>query len=94
MANGTINFDDGLKLVSARANAMQKACENNRGTMAAILGLDDKTIINECEKFNKYVVAANLNCPGQVVISGEFEAIKEICIYLIISELKEVYNLM
>ncbi|MDA9750383.1 ACP S-malonyltransferase, partial [Flavobacteriales bacterium] len=80
VANGTINFDDGLKLVSARANAMQKACENNRGTMAAILGLDDKTIINECEKFNKYVVAANLNCPGQVVISGEFEAIKEICI--------------
>ena len=80
VANGTINFDDGLKLVSARANAMQKACENNHGTMAAILGLDDKTIINECEKFNKYVVAANLNCPGQVVISGEFEAIKEICI--------------
>ena len=80
VANGTINFDDGLKLVSARANAMQKACENNHGAMAAILGLDDKTIINECEKFNKYVVAANLNCPGQVVISGEFEAIKEICI--------------
>ena len=80
VANKTIKFEDGLKLVSARANAMQKACENNHGSMAAILGLDDKTIINECEKFNKYVVAANLNCPGQVVVSGEFEAIKEICI--------------
>ena len=80
VANKTITFEDGLKLVSARANAMQKACENNRGSMAAILGLDDKTVINECEKFDKYVVAANLNCPGQVVVSGEFEAIQEICI--------------
>ena len=80
VANKTITFEDGLKLVSARANAMQKACENNRGSMAAILGLDDKTVINECENFDKYVVAANLNCPGQIVVSGEFEAIQEICI--------------
>ena len=92
VANKTIKFEDGLKLVSARANAMQKACENNHGTMAAILGLDDKTIINECEKFNKYVVAANLNCPGQVVVSGEFEAIKKFVSYLIIWGLKEVYS--
>tara|TARA_B100000963_G_scaffold354855_1_gene372089 strand:- start:2519 stop:3394 length:876 start_codon:yes stop_codon:yes gene_type:complete len=79
VANKTIEFEDGLKLVSARANAMQKACENNHGSMAAILGLDDKIIINECEKFDKYVVAANLNCPGQVVISGKTEAVEEIC---------------
>ncbi len=79
VANKTIKFEDGLKLVSARANAMQKACDNNPGSMAAILGLDDDVIIKECEKFNKYVVAANLNCPGQVVVSGEIEGIEEIC---------------
>ena len=79
VANKTIKFEDGLKLVSARANAMQKACENNPGSMAAILGLDNEIIINECAKFNKYVVAANLNCPGQVVVSGEVKGIEEIC---------------
>lgn len=79
VANKTIKFEDGLKLVYARANAMQKACENNPGSMAAILGLDDEVIINECKKFNKYVVAANLNCPGQVVVSGEIEGIVDIC---------------
>ena len=79
VANKTIKFEDGLKLVDARANAMQKACENNPGRMAAILGLDDEVIINECKKFNKYVVAANLNCPGQVVVSGEIEGIVDIC---------------
>ena len=74
-----MSFADGLKIVSIRAKAMQKACENNKGGMAAILGLDDETIEKTCENFNGYVIAANFNCPGQVVISGNFDDVKLIC---------------
>ncbi len=79
VANKSMSFSDGLKLVSIRALAMQKACENNKGGMAAILGLDDKIIEETCESFQGYVVAANFNCPGQVVISGNFNDVKSIC---------------
>ena len=79
VANKTMTFSDGLKLVSIRAQAMQKACENNKGGMAAILGLDDKIIEETCKRFQGYVVAANFNCPGQVVISGNFNDVKSIC---------------
>lgn len=79
---GALNFEDGLRLVAARANAMQKACEANPGTMAAIIGLPDEKIEEICaeiSKDGKTVVAANYNCPGQLVISGENEAIAEAC---------------
>jgi [acyl-carrier-protein] S-malonyltransferase len=79
VANNTIPFSDGLKLVSIRAKAMQKACENNKGGMAAILGLDDEIIEETCRDFNGNVIAANFNCPGQVVISGDFDNVKSIC---------------
>ena len=79
VANKTMTFSDGIKLVSIRAQAMQKACENNKGGMAAILGLDDKIIEKTCESFQGYVVAANFNCPGQVVISGNLNDVKSIC---------------
>ena len=74
VASGALSFEDGLKLVAARANAMQKACEKNPGTMAAIIALPDETVEQVCEevsKEGKVVVAANYNCPGQLVISGE-----------------------
>ena len=79
VANNVLSFADGLKLVSMRAKAMQKACENNNGGMAAILGLEDEIIIETCKNFDGYVVAANFNCPGQVVISGNYEDVKSIC---------------
>ena len=79
VANKSMSFSDGLKLVSIRAMAMQKACENNKGGMAAILGLDDKIIEETCKSFQGYVVAANFNCPGQVVISGNYNDVKSIC---------------
>ena len=79
VANKVLSFRDGLKLVSMRAKAMQKACENNNGGMAAILGLEDEIIIETCKNFDGYVVAANFNCPGQVVISGNYEDVKSIC---------------
>ena len=79
VANKVLSFTDGLKLVSMRAKAMQKACENNNGGMAAILGLEDEIIIETCKNFDGYVVAANFNCPGQVVISGNYEDVKSIC---------------
>ena len=79
VANNVLSFRDGLKLVSMRAKAMQKACENNNGGMAAILGLEDEIIIETCKNFDGYVVAANFNCPGQVVISGNYEDVKSIC---------------
>jgi [acyl-carrier-protein] S-malonyltransferase len=79
VANNTISFEDGLKLVFLRSKAMQKSCENSNGTMAAILGLDDKIIKETCESFDGNVTAANFNCPGQVVISGELNAVKKIC---------------
>ena len=79
VANKTISFEDGLKLVFLRANAMQRSCENSKGTMAAILGLDDKLVKETCENFDGNVTAANFNCPGQVVVSGEVNAIEKIC---------------
>ena len=83
--NKSISFEDGLKLVSIRANAMQRACENNPGTMAAVLGLEDKLVENVCSEVNGTVVAANYNCPGQLVISGELNAIELAC-----EKLKEI----
>ena len=79
VANGTLNFEDGLKLVSQRAIAMQKACELQPSTMAAVLGLDDAIIEKICATTEGIVVAANYNCPGQLVISGEIEAINKAC---------------
>ena len=79
VANNTLNFEDGLKLVSERAQAMQKACDNNPGTMAAVLALENSVVENICEETEGVVVAANYNCPGQLVISGEIKAIDLAC---------------
>ncbi len=79
VANGVLSFEDGLKLVSKRAKAMQKACELTKGTMAAVLGLEDKIVEDACNEINGVVVPANYNCPGQLVISGEVEAIHKAC---------------
>ncbi len=79
VANGTLNFEDGLRLVSQRAQAMQKACELQPSTMAAVLGLDDNIVEKVCETTPGTVVAANYNCPGQLVISGEIDAINAAC---------------
>ena len=80
VANGALSFEDGLKLVSKRALAMQKACEKNPSTMAAILGLDDKIVEEICASIkDEIVVAANYNCPGQLVISGSMKGIEIAC---------------
>jgi len=80
VANGALSFEDGLKLVSKRAMAMQKACEKNPSTMAAILGLDDKIVEEICASIkDEIVVAANYNCPGQLVISGSMKGIDIAC---------------
>ena len=79
VASGVLNYEDGLKLVSIRAKAMQKSCEKTNGTMAAILALDDNIIEQTCKETEGVVVAANYNCPGQVVISGELNAVKLAC---------------
>ena len=79
VANGALNFEDGLKLVSQRATAMQKACELQPSTMAAVLGLDDDIVEKVCAMTDGVVVAANYNCPGQLVISGEIDAINTAC---------------
>ncbi|WP_028890260.1 ACP S-malonyltransferase [Tenacibaculum ovolyticum] len=79
VANGVLSFEDGLTLVSKRALAMQKACEIKPSTMAAVLGLDDKIVEDTCAEIDGIVVAANYNCPGQLVISGEVEAIEKAC---------------
>ncbi len=76
-ANGTLSFEDGLRLVSKRANAMQQACNNNEGTMAAILGLEDVQVEEICDGIEDTVVAANYNCPGQLVISGSLNGINK-----------------
>ena len=81
-AAGALTFEDGLKLVYARALAMQKACEAQQSTMAAILGLDDETVENICNEISNagdIVLAANYNCPGQVVISGTTEGVRLAC---------------
>ncbi len=79
VANGTLSFEDGLKLVSQRALAMQKACEIKPSTMAAVLGLEDKIVEDVCASIDGVVVAANYNCPGQLVISGETTAVEKAC---------------
>jgi len=79
VANGTLSFEDGLKLVSKRALAMQKACEIKPSTMAAVLGLEDAIVEEVCASIDGVVVAANYNCPGQLVISGEFAAVEKAC---------------
>ena len=79
VAAGALSFEDGLKLVSQRALAMQKACEAAPSTMAAVLGLEDDIVEKVCATTDGVVVAANYNCPGQLVISGEVEAINKAC---------------
>ena len=79
VANNTLSFEDGLRLVSARAKAMQKACDNNPGTMAAVLGLENNIVEQVCKGIDGIVVAANYNCPGQLVISGEIQGINLAC---------------
>ncbi|WP_408047754.1 ACP S-malonyltransferase [Tenacibaculum crassostreae] len=82
VANGVLSFEDGLTLVSKRAMAMQKACEIQPSTMAAVLGLEDTIVEKVCESIDGVVVAANYNCPGQLVISGEIEAVEKACAVL------------
>lgn len=79
VAAGALSFEDGLRLVSARAQAMQKACELKPSTMAAIIALPDEKVEEICSSVDGVVVCANYNCPGQIVISGEIEAINEAC---------------
>ena len=79
VVSGALSFEDGLRLVSKRAMAMQAACETTPGTMAAILGLEDSVVEDVCNGIDGVVVAANYNCPGQLVISGAVEAIEEAC---------------
>ncbi len=79
VANKTLSFEDGLKLVSQRAQAMQKACELEPSTMAAVLGLEDEMVEAVCADTEGIVVAANYNCPGQLVISGAYDAVERAC---------------
>lgn len=79
VAAGALSFEDGLRLVAARANAMQKACEANPSTMAAIIALPDEKVEEICASVPGILVCANYNCPGQLVISGEVEAIDRAC---------------
>ena len=79
---GALSFEDGLRLVAKRAMAMQRACEIEQGTMAAVLRLPDETIEQVCQSVDGVVVAANYNCPGQLVISGAVEAVNEACVKL------------
>lgn len=79
VASGVLSFEDGLRLVSKRAIAMQKACETNPSTMAAILGLEDTVVEDLCASIDEVVVAANYNCPGQLVISGSHKGIEIAC---------------
>ncbi len=82
VACGALRFEDALLLVSARAQAMQAACEANPGTMAAVIGLDDEKVVDICQTIDGVVIGANFNCPGQVVISGEIEAVEAACVAL------------
>ena len=79
VANGALSFEDGLQLVAKRATAMQKACELQPGTMAAVLGLDDSKVEELCATIDGIVTPANYNCPGQLVISGELKAVEAAC---------------
>ena len=79
VSSGAMKFEDGLKLVAARANAMQKACEAQPSTMAAVLGMEDADVEQICANIDGIVVPANYNCPGQLVISGSVEAVEKAC---------------
>ena len=79
VVSGALSFEEGLQLVAKRAMAMQRACEMEKGTMAAVLALPDKTIEEICESVEGVVVAANYNCPGQLVVSGAVDAVTEAC---------------
>jgi [acyl-carrier-protein] S-malonyltransferase len=79
VAAGALDFEDGLKLVYIRAMAMQKACDEVPGTMAAILGMENDTVEEICDLINEVVVAANYNCPGQIVISGSLSGVNKAC---------------
>ena len=79
VASGVLTFEQGLRLVAKRAEAMQKACELERGTMAAILGLEDAVVEQVCKDTEGVVTPANYNCPGQLVISGAYEAVEQAC---------------
>ncbi len=79
VASNALSFEDGLKLVATRAMAMQKACEQQESTMAAVLGLENEVVEEVCNSIEGTVVAANYNCPGQIVISGEVEAVNKAC---------------
>ena len=93
VANGALAFEDAVKLVYARAMAMQRACELNPSTMAAILGLEDEVVERICSETPGIVVAANYNCPGQLVISGEIVAIDEACVALTAAGAKRALKL-
>ncbi|MDL1913547.1 MAG: ACP S-malonyltransferase [Bergeyella sp.] len=82
VANNVLSFEDGLKLVAERADAMQEACDKNPGSMAAVLGLSDEKVEEVCAFVSGVVVPANYNCPGQLVISGETPAVEEACVKL------------
>ncbi len=82
VVSGALSFEEGLRLVSKRAMAMQRACEMEQGAMAAVLRLPDEVIENVCESVEGVVVAANYNCPGQLVISGAVDAVNEACVRL------------
>ncbi|MBU0695900.1 MAG: ACP S-malonyltransferase [Bacteroidetes bacterium] len=90
---GALSFEDGLTLVSKRANAMQKACEIQPSTMAAVLGLDDFTVEDICQRVSDVVVPANYNCPGQLVISGSIAGIDKACELLIAAGAKRAIKL-
>lgn len=93
VASKALNFEDGLILVAKRANAMQKACEIQPSTMAAILGLDDFTVEDICQRVSDVVVPANYNCPGQLVISGTIEGIDHACALLLEAGAKRALKL-
>lgn len=90
---GALSFEDGLRLVAARANAMQKACEVQPSTMAAILGLDDFTVEDICHRVSDVVVPANYNCPGQLVISGTIAGVDHACELLLAAGAKRALKL-
>ncbi|MEH6304736.1 ACP S-malonyltransferase [Olivibacter sp. CPCC 100613] len=93
VATQALSFEDGLTLVSQRANAMQKACEIQPSTMAAILGLDDFTVEDICQRVSDVVVPANYNCPGQLVISGTIEGVEKACELLLQAGAKRALKL-
>ncbi|MDE6757515.1 MAG: ACP S-malonyltransferase [Muribaculaceae bacterium] len=93
VAAGAMAFEDGLRLVAARAQAMQKACELKPSTMAAVLALPDETVEQICDSIDGIVVCANYNCPGQLVISGEIEAIDAACEKLLAAGAKRALKL-